>query len=93
MSFHFSPKIVTNGLLLHLDAANIKSYHGSGTSWYDLSGTGIYGTLIDTPAYSTDGVGSFVFNGTSNYVDMTSVPTIFINNKHWKYTTIYQRRI
>jgi hypothetical protein len=32
------PNIITNGLVLALDAANNKSYPGSGATWYDLSG-------------------------------------------------------
>ena len=38
MGLSHSPKIVTDGLVLCLDAANAKSYPGSGTTWYDLSG-------------------------------------------------------
>ena len=40
MSTLYSPSIVTDGLVLHLDAANKKSYSGSGTTWYDRSGRG-----------------------------------------------------
>ena len=40
MSLHHNPRIVTDGLVLALDAANPKSYPGSGTTWYDLSGNG-----------------------------------------------------
>lgn len=35
-----SPQFVTNGLILHLDAANTSSYSGSGTVWNDLSTSG-----------------------------------------------------
>ena len=45
MATQYSPKIVTDGLVLMLDAANPKSYPGSGTTWYDLSGNGNHGTL------------------------------------------------
>ena len=38
MGFSRGPKIVTDGLVLALDAANSKSYPGSGTTWNDLSG-------------------------------------------------------
>jgi hypothetical protein len=38
MAFNYSPKVVTNGLVLYLDAANPKSYSGSGNTWFDLSG-------------------------------------------------------
>jgi hypothetical protein len=37
MAFNYSPKIVTDGLVLYLDAANPRSYPGTGTTWYDLS--------------------------------------------------------
>lgn len=38
MSVHYSPKIVTDGLVCCLDAGNSKSYPGTGTIWYDISG-------------------------------------------------------
>jgi hypothetical protein len=38
MSYANGPRIVTDGLVCCLDAANRKSYPGSGTTWYDLSG-------------------------------------------------------
>lgn len=40
MSLNHSPKIVTDGLVLCLDAASRKSYPGSGTTWFDRSGNG-----------------------------------------------------
>jgi hypothetical protein len=49
MSFVHSPKIVTNGLVLALDAGNTKSYPGSGTTWYDKSGNGNHLTFSSTP--------------------------------------------
>jgi len=38
MALAHSPKIVTDGLVLCLDAADPKSYPGSGTAWTDRSG-------------------------------------------------------
>jgi hypothetical protein len=38
MALAHSPRIVTDGLVLCLDAGNPKSYPGSGTTWSDLSG-------------------------------------------------------
>ena len=40
MALAHSPRIVTDGLVLCLDAGNPKSYPGSGTTWTDLSGNG-----------------------------------------------------
>lgn len=60
MAFHHSPNIVTDGLVLALDAANFKSYPGSGTNWSDLSNLGHDGTLVGSPFY--DGQ-SLLFDG------------------------------
>ena len=65
MAFRFGGKIITDGLVLYLDAANKSSYPGSGTTWYDLSAQKNNGTLLAAPTY--DG-SSFTFNGTTQYV-------------------------
>ena len=65
-------KSVTDNLVLSLDAANIKSYIGSGTTWSDLSGNGNNGTLTNGPTFNSANGGSIVFDGTNDYVD-TSV--------------------
>jgi len=64
------PDIIEDGLVLALDAANTKSYPGSGTTWNDLSGNGYNGTLVNSPTFSTDGVGSFFFDQTNDRVDV-----------------------
>jgi hypothetical protein len=70
MSLNHGPRtIIKDGLILHLDAANTKSYPGSGTVWKDLSGNGRDGTLINGVGYSTDNGGTLVFDGTDDYVD------------------------
>ena len=65
--------IVTNGLVLNLDASNASSYPGSGTSWFDLSGNGNTGTLTNGPTFNSANGGSIVFDGTNDYV--SSFPT------------------
>ena len=54
MGISYSPKIVTSGLVLCLDAANIKSYPGSGTTWFDLSGNGNNGPIVNSPTFSNN---------------------------------------
>ena len=66
MSITDGPRIVTSGLVVNLDAANTKSYPGSGTTWTDLSGTGNNGTLVNGPTFSTANNGSIVFDGTND---------------------------
>jgi hypothetical protein len=74
MALNHSPSIVTNGLILCLDAANSKSYIGSGTAWNDLSGNLNNGTLVNTPTYNNTGANSsFSFNGTNQYNSIASL--------------------
>ena len=65
MAHHHSPKIVTRGLALYLDAANPKSYVGSNTTWYDLSGNNYDASSVGSPAYDS-ATKSFVFDGTDD---------------------------
>ena len=63
-----TPGIVTTGVVLALDAADPASYSGSGTTWFDVSGNNSNGTLVGSPTYSGANGGSFVFNGSSQYL-------------------------
>jgi len=60
MALVHSPKIVTDNLVLCLDAGNTKSYPGTGTTWTDISGNGFNGTIYGSPSFSSDNGGSFV---------------------------------
>lgn len=60
-----NPKIITNGLVIHLDASNPDSYSGSGTTWTDLSGYGNHFTAQTTIAFNST-YKYFTLNGTSN---------------------------
>jgi len=71
-SIQYSPKIVTDSLVLYLDAANVKSYIGSGISWYDLSGNGNTGTLSTENIGTVSGSGVMAFNGSSDYIQNTN---------------------
>ena len=70
---YYSPRIVTSGCVLALDAADKLSYPGSGTSWLDLSGNGNTGTLTNGPTFSAANQGSIVFNGSTHYVDISTL--------------------
>ena len=76
MATLYSPKIVTAGLVLCLDAGNNKSYPSSGTSWFDLSGNNNTGTLTNGPTFTGSFGGSIVFDGTNDYATLgASIPT------------------
>lgn len=72
MGLGHSPTLVTNGLVLCLDAGNTKSYPGSGTAWNDLSNTS-NGTLANGAFFSSDNLGAINFDGTN---DMVTVPNV-----------------
>ena len=86
MSYFNGPKIVTDGLVLCLDAANSKSYIGSGTTWTDISYNALNGTLTNTPTFTGSFGGGFYFNGTNQYVttpsfSLTGPYTIIVSAK------------
>jgi hypothetical protein len=67
MAIVYNPQIVTSGLVLYLDAGNIKSYPGSGVTWTNLNGSGNNGTLTNSPTYNNSNGGSIVFDGIDDY--------------------------
>jgi hypothetical protein len=69
MAIAYNTSIIRNGLVLYLDAANSKSYPGSGTTWTDLSGNGNNGTLTDGPTFNTN---FFTFDGLNDRVHVSS---------------------
>ena len=68
------PPIVTDGLVLNLDAGFVSSYPKTGTTWRDLSGNGNNGTLVNGPTFSSNGGGSIVFDGSGKRI---TLPTPF----------------
>lgn len=66
MAINYNPRVVTDGLLVSLDAANTKSYPRSGTTWIDLSGNNNNAIIESTSMYSSQFGGSFFFDNTVN---------------------------
>jgi hypothetical protein len=79
MAFNYSPKIITDGLVLYLDAANTRSYPTTGTIWSDLSRNNNNGTLINGPTFNSANGGSIVFDGSNDVVDniTQSIPILY----------------
>ena len=63
--------IITQGLVLRLDAANPRSYEPpyTSTTWKDISGNGNDGTLTNGPTFNSANGGSIAFDGSNDYVD------------------------
>ena len=69
MGLLHSPRIVTDGLVLCLDAANKRSYPGAGTTWTDLSKNKNNGTLTNGPTFDSANGGRFSFDGSNDYCE------------------------
>lgn len=65
-------KIVTNGLVLALDAADRNSYVSGSTTWFDVAGSN-NGTLTNGPTFNSGSGGSIVFDGVDDYMISTAV--------------------
>ena len=79
MAINYNPTTVSDGLVLALDAANRRSYPGSGTAWTDISYRGNNGTLTNGPTFVAPpynepfgGAGGVYFDGSGDYIDNTS---------------------
>ena len=76
MGLAHSPKIVTDGLVLCVDAGDSRSYGGSGTAWKDRSGNGNNGTLTNGPTFNSANGGSFDFDGSNDRVVLSNSATL-----------------
>jgi hypothetical protein len=72
MSVAGGPDLIQDGLVLCLDAANTKSYPGSGTNWMDLSGNNENFILYNSPSFSTNYGGELLFSGANDYARITT---------------------
>ena len=66
--------IVTSGLVLNVDASFVSSYPVSGTSWYNISGSGNTGTLVNGPTFNTTGF--FDLDGTDDGISILDNNTL-----------------
>jgi hypothetical protein len=77
--------LITDGLVLRLDPANIKSYQGTGTTFKDLTTNLSDFTLVGSPTHNANGF--FTFNGTSQYASRVNTsslkPTTAISIEQW----------
>ena len=81
------PNLVTKGLVLALDAASKRSYPGSGTTWFDLSGLANNGTIQNANQFNS--AGYFEFDGNSQNTEAT-VATIEVNTNLTEGNTVEQ---
>ena len=68
MGTSYNPRIITDGLVLCVDAANPRSYPGAGTTWSDLTNNNYSGTLENNAAFTSVNGGGIAFDGTDDRV-------------------------
>lgn len=76
MGIDVGPIEAVDNLYLQIDAANFRSYSGSGLTSFGLVG-GIGATLVNGTGFSSSNNGSFFFDGTNDYIRL---PTTFFNH-------------
>lgn len=77
MALQHSPSIVTNGMVLCLDAASPRSYPGSGLIWADVSGSGYLGTLTNGPTFVNSGsLSCFSLDGVDDWIAVNNPQTL-----------------
>ena len=69
------PRIVSNGLLMYIDAANTRSYAGLGNTAFGLI-AGIDGTLVNGVGFTTTNNGAFTFDGSNDYINFGNSSTV-----------------
>jgi hypothetical protein len=88
MALSHSPSIVTDGLVLYLDAANPKSYPGTGTGWFDLTRSNITGTFVNGPTFNSSNQGNIIFDGTDDIINTTYVSSSVFTWSAWFKTDV-----
>jgi hypothetical protein len=76
MGIAYNTSIVMDGLLFYLDAANPRCYSGSGTSVMELT-SGIGATLVNGVGFNSANNGSFVFDGSNDYINCGLISNTF----------------
>ena len=76
MGISGGPDIIQDGLVLSLDASDRNSYVSGSTTWFDISGNGGNGTLVNGPTFNSTNGGAIVTDGTDDYITYTSPSAI-----------------
>ena len=73
------PQKASGGTVTSVDGYTIHTFTSTGSTtftpiatWYDMCRSGYNGTLTNSPTYNSSNQGSLLFNGTSNYLTLSS---------------------
>ena len=76
MGIRRGPNIVQSGLVLSLDAGNVRSYPGSGTAVYDLGSQKTNAGLVNSPTFNSSTPRSFTMDGINDYMETPNMSVI-----------------
>ena len=90
MSVKGGPNTVTSGLVLELDAGNIKSYQSGSTTWRNLTGNNNNNAvLVNGPTFTGSYGGAVVFDGTNDYAYIPATNNLSFNNSSFTYSLTF----
>ena len=89
---YYGAPIITDGLVMSLDAGNPVSYEGSGTTWKDLTSNGNNNTLFNGPTFSNINGGVISFDGTDDY-GLGTIPSSTFTGAHSIGCWFYRRTV
>jgi hypothetical protein len=89
MAIKAGPRTNSSSLVLYLDAANYRSYSGSGTTWNDLSSSNNTSSLVNGPSYSSSNNGYISFDGANDYISVNSNANILSKTEYTKIAYFY----
>jgi hypothetical protein len=88
MSVSGPGKVISDGLVLYLDASNNKSIVSGNTTWFDVSRNNNSGSLINGPTFNSSNGGEIVFDGTDDIVSFSTANWTYFNNRaSWTVST------
>lgn len=87
------PNIVNDGLVLYLDANAANSYNQyiNATTWKDISGNNLTGSLINGPTFDSANGGSIVFDGVNDIITAPTSPKFAFGSNNFTIHTWYKR--
>ena len=87
MGIAYNSSIATDGLVFHLDAANVRSYVGSGNTSYSLNNN-ITLALNNGVGFTSDNRGMFFLDGTNDSLSSTNYNMPFVNNSDYTFEAV-----
>jgi hypothetical protein len=80
MGIAYNTSMISDGLVVYVDAANPRSYPGTGNTWYDLSGNNNHMTLVNGVGFSSVNGGVMQTDGTNDYIVLSPFDQRFTNH-------------